>query len=93
MDQMLVAAFFLVNAFAFTAGYYIGNTERKSRRVWVEDEALVFSDPLKPEEIDAIRARWSRSHSNPWRVHLPYGNYVPATSAHAMDTPPPMPRK
>jgi hypothetical protein len=31
MDQMLVAAFFLVNAFAFTAGYYIGSSERKSR--------------------------------------------------------------
>lgn len=35
MDQMFLAAFFLVNAFAFVAGYYIGSSERKSRRLAV----------------------------------------------------------
>jgi hypothetical protein len=45
-DQMLIASFFLVNAFAFAAGYYIGNTERKSRNPYEPTESGV--QPEKP---------------------------------------------
>jgi len=54
-DQMLIASFFLVNAFAFAAGYYIGNTERKSRPQYenyipTTSERSMTTPPPKPRK-------------------------------------------
>jgi hypothetical protein len=62
MDQYLVAAIALVVFFAFVAGYFIGSTERRSRRAWIDGEILAFDGPLTEWEVERLKAAWNERH-------------------------------